>query len=99
MVADTLPGCRIPMPTAPAPWSPAPAATGVPADSPVSPAAFSLIRAQISGDSYSFGSQLMSIPDTSAISRDQRRCATSSSSVPLASWTSIANSPVSRYRT
>ena len=39
MVAETEPGCRMPMPTAPAPWSPAPAATGVPAFSPVSPAA------------------------------------------------------------
>ena len=51
MVAETEPGCRMPMPTAPAPWSPAPATTGVPAASPVSPAAVSLMRAQTSGDS------------------------------------------------
>src|SRR5579863_10353523 len=99
IVADTDPGCKIPMPTAPAPWSPAPATTGVPAFSPVIPAAVALIRAHTSGDSYTFGSQLSGIPAASATSFDQRRCVTSSSSVPLASCTSIANSPVSRYRT
>ena len=38
MVALTAPGVTMPMPTAPAAWSPAPATTGVPTDRPVASA-------------------------------------------------------------
>ena len=78
------------MPTAPAPWSPAPAATGVPERSPESFAASSLIVAQTSGDSKSCGSQLSGIPATFATSFDQMRFVTSSRRVPEASCTSMA---------
>ena len=56
----------------------------------------SLMRAQISGDSKTAGSQLLGMPAASATSLDQRRWVTSSSSVPEASCTSMANSPVRR---
>jgi hypothetical protein len=87
---------QIPMPTAPAPWSPAPATTGVPAASPVSPARrLADARADLRR-LVDLGQPALGIPAASATSRDQRRCVTSSSSVPEASCTSMANSPVSR---
>ena len=56
-------------------------------------------RAQTSGDSNRRGSTTESSPAASTISCDHVRCATSSISVPDASATSVAYSPLSRRRT
>ena len=78
-----------PTPSAPAAWSPAPAATGTPpAVTPLS-----------AGDSSARGSQAGSTSSAPSISSLQRRRATSNSSVPEASATSVACSPHSRRRT
>ena len=99
MVALTAPGRTIPMPTAPADWSPPPATTGVPAVRPTSAAAAGESRPVISGPSYSEGRSVALSSAASSIWDDQRRCATSSSSVPEASAMSVARSPVSLNRT
>jgi hypothetical protein len=72
IVALTAPGRVIPIPTAPAAWSPAPATIGVPAGTPIAVAPSGETRAQISGDSNTGGSSRRSIPTRSSRSRDQR---------------------------
>ena len=51
MVALTAPGRTMPMPTAPAAWSPPPATTGMPARRPVAAAPSGDTLLVISGDS------------------------------------------------
>ncbi len=99
MVALTAPGRTMPMPTAPAAWSPPPATTGVPAVSPVASAPSRETCPVTSGDSYDRGISDASMPISSSIVPDQTRFATSNSSVPDASATSVALSPVRRKRT
>ncbi len=98
-IALTRPAVTTPLPTAPAALSPAPPTTGVPAASPSSAAAAGVSRPVTSGDSDTGGSSDLSICSKPNNSSDHRRLATSSSSVPLASVTSVAYSPVSRRRT
>ena len=57
MVALTAPGRTIPMPTAPADWSPPPATTGVPAARPTSAAAAGESRPVVSGPSWQRGQE------------------------------------------
>jgi hypothetical protein len=99
MVALTAPGRVMPIPTAPAAWSPAPATIGVPSERPVSADASRETLAQISGDSNTDGRIAGGMPAASRTSLDQRRFATFSISVPDASATSIAYSPDSISRT
>ena len=58
MVALTAPGRTMPMPTAPAAWSPPPATTGVPGASPVAAAPSAETLPVTSGDSYARGQDL-----------------------------------------
>ena len=51
IVALTAPGATMPMPMAPAAWSPAPATTGVPALRPVASSPAALTRPQTACDS------------------------------------------------
>ena len=83
------PACVTPTPSAPAAWSPAPAATGMP----------SLVSPDTSADSSARGSHSAGTPSASHTSSLQVRRATSNSSVPDASATSIARSPHSFSRT
>ncbi len=83
------PACVTPTPRAPAAWSPAPAATGIPSD--VSP--------DTSADSSARGSHSAGTPSAEHTSSLHVRRATSNSSVPEASATSIARSPHSFSRT
>ena len=78
-----------PTPRAPAAWSPAPAATGTP----------SAVWPVTAPDSWTAGSQLGSTANAAASSELQARRPTSSSTVPEASETSVASSPVRRKRT
>ena len=66
---------------------------------PPRPATPAGVRPDTSGDSSTLGSHARSISSASSTSSLQRRRATSSSSVPEASATSIARSPVSFSRT
>ena len=86
---DAGPGRSTPTPSAPAAWSPAPAATGMP----------SAVTPLTSGDSSARGSHAGSTSSASTTASLQRRPATSNSSVPEASATSVACSPHSRSRT
>jgi hypothetical protein len=89
----------MPIPTAPAAWSPAPATIGVPATSPVSRAASADTVAETAGDSKTCGRMSSEMPDAASISADQARRATSSIRVPDASATSMAKAPLNLYRT
>ena len=93
---ESGPGRSIPTPTAAAAQSPAPAATGIPCRQLVTRARDA---ADAPGDSSTGGSQAAGSSSASSTSSDQRRRATSSRSVPDASATSVAHSPVSRSRT
>ena len=94
-----LPSATTPVPTAAAQLSAAPAATGVPAWSPVSAAASGVIRPAMSALSTIGGKSAGSSDSASNTSRDQQRCGTSIRLVPDASLISQANSPVRRKRT
>ena len=92
---DSGPGRSMPTPSAAAAQSPAPAATGIPCDT----SSQATVTPANSGDSSTGGSSAGSRSSASSTSADQLRRATSSSSVPDASATSVAHSPVSRRRT
>src|SRR3954468_15133428 len=93
------PGATTPVPTAFAAWSPPPATTGVPARRPVASAAASPTTPVTSGPSNVGGIHAGSIPRASSITGDQSRAARSNSTVPDPSALSIADAPVSAYRT
>lgn len=60
--------------------------------------AFAVIVPVISGDSYTLARRALSIPSLFSTSSDQQRFGMSRSCIPLASETSVANSPVSIKR-
>ncbi len=99
MVVNAFPSSTTPVPTAAAALSPAPPTTTVEAESPVFSAISGSIVPVTSGDSYTFASRLLSMPSLSSTSSDHWRAGTSRSCIPEASDTSVANSPVSIYRT
>ena len=100
MVALTVPGLTMPMPTArPPPGLPPPATTGVPAARPVASAPARTRRPVTADPSWTAGRLAASMPTCPISSDDQRRPATSKSRVPEASAASVARSPVSRHRT
>ncbi len=99
IVALTAPARTMPMPTAPAAWSPPPATMGVPALRPVASAPLSDTLPVTIGDSKASG--ISDGERSSAVSTvsDHLRAPTSKSSVPEASATSVAFCPLSRKRT
>jgi len=75
---------------APAGWSPAPPTTGVPATKPVASVPIAEMTAETSWLSPQGGRRALSMSSLPSNSSLQRRWATSSSSVPEASLTSVA---------
>jgi hypothetical protein len=98
VATEMMPDCTMPLPTAPAAWSPPPPTTGVPSFSRSLRSALEM-RPETSNDSYTRGSISSSICSASSTLVLQRRSGTFSSEVPEASETSVANSPVSLKRT
>ena len=88
----------MPLPTAPAGWSPPPPTIGVPVFKPVAALPSSETVEETTGLSKHSGRRLESRSSFVKSSRLQRRFATSSRSVPDASLTSVANVPESRNR-
>ena len=99
MVALTAPARTMPMPTAPAAWSPPPATTGVPTLSPVASAPSGETLPVTIGDSKASGISDGFRPSSRSTVSDHFRAPTSNSSVPDASATSVALCPVRRKRT
>ncbi len=96
MVTETSPGSTMPVPTPLAAWSPPPPTTGSPTGRPVASATSAVTRPVISGDSTQGGIHSRGMFSSASTSSLQRRSPTSSSTVPEASDTSVAYSPVMR---
>ena len=95
MVVKAVPSFTTPVPTAAAALSPAPPATIHFSERPVLFATSASNVPVASQDSYTFPKRSLSIFNAFSTSSDQQRPGTSKSCIPLASETSVANTPVS----